>query len=110
MEDEPIARRTRGRLQPGQFVANEATNEGEVGESAANQEHTYHLSVQDRMRHPVAFLAEMCGDIMNFAQAIEQPDRKQFVEAIVKEVNGHVENQNWKLIKRIEVPVGEPFQ
>jgi hypothetical protein len=29
---------------------------------------------------------------MYFAQAIKQPDKKQFVEAIVKEVNGHVEN------------------
>ena len=62
------------------------------------------------MRHPVAFLAEMCGDIMYFAQAIKQPDRKQFVDAIVKEVNGHVENLNWELIKRSEVPVGEPIQ
>ena len=81
-----------------------------MGESAADQEHTYHLSVQDRMRHPVAFLAEMCGDIMHFAQEIMQPDRKKFVDAIVKEVNGHVENQNWKLIKRSKVPVGEPIQ
>ena len=47
---------------------------------------------------------------MYFAQTIKQPDRKQFVDAIVKEVNGHVENQNWKLIKKSEVPVGEPIQ
>ena len=62
------------------------------------------------MRHPVAFLAEMCGDVMYFDQAIRQPDGKQFVEAIVKEVNGHVDNQNWRLIKRSEVPEGEPIQ
>ena len=67
--------------------------------ASSDNEHTSHLSLQDRMRHPVAFLAEMCGDIMYFAQAIKQPDRKQFVEAIVKEVNGHVENRNWELIK-----------
>ena len=75
-------------------MANEATNDGELGESVADREHTDHLSIQDRMRHPVAFLAEMCGDIMYFGQEIKQTDRKQFVEAIVKEVNGHVENQN----------------
>jgi hypothetical protein len=98
VEDEPIARRTRGSIQQEQFVANEATDDGEVGESVADQEHMCHLSTQDRMRHPVAFLAEMCGDIMYFAQAIKQPDRKHFVEAIVKEVNGHVENRNWELI------------
>ena len=48
---------------------------------------------------------------MYFSQAIKQSDRKQFVDAIFKEVNGHVENQNWKLIKRSKVPVlGEPIQ
>ena len=47
---------------------------------------------------------------MYFAQAIRQPDRKKFVEAIVKEVNGHVENQNWSLIKRSKVPAGETIQ
>ena len=62
------------------------------------------------MRHPVAFLAEICGDVMYFAQAIRQPDRKKFLEAIAKEVNGQVENQNWNHIKRSEVPVDEPIQ
>ncbi len=32
------------------------------------------------------------------------------MEAIVKEVNGHLENQNWELIKRSKVPVGKPIQ
>ena len=82
----------------------------DLGESIADQEHTEHLSLQDRMCHPLAFLAEMCGDVMYFVQAIRQPDCKQFVEAIVKEVNGHVENQNWCLIKRSEVPAGKPIQ
>jgi hypothetical protein len=76
VENEPIACRTRGRLQQGQLVANEAIDDEGLGESVADQEHTDHLSVQDRMRHPVAFLAEMCGDIMYFAQAIKQPDKK----------------------------------
>ena len=62
------------------------------------------------MCHLVAFLAEMCGDIKSFTQAIKQTDQKQFMEAIVKEVNGHVEHQNWNLIKRSKVPVGEPIQ
>jgi hypothetical protein len=57
VEDESIAFLTRGRLQQGQFVASEATSDGELGESAADQEHTCHISMQDRMRHPVAFLA-----------------------------------------------------
>ena len=32
------------------------------------------------------------------------------MNAIVKEVNGHVENWNWELIKRSKVPVGKPIQ
>ena len=46
----------------------------------------------------------LCGDVIYFAQANPQPDGKQYVEAIVKEVNGHMENENWCLIKRNEVP------
>ena len=34
----------------------------------------------------------------------------QFMEAIVKEVNGHVENQNWRLIKRNGVSDCKPIQ
>ena len=75
-----------------------------------DQAHTEHLSIQDRMRHPVAFLAEMCGDIMYFAQAICLPDNQQFAEAIVKEINGREYNQNWRLIKRNEVPDSKPIQ
>ena len=62
------------------------------------------------MRHPVAFLAKMCGDIMYFSQAICQPDSQQFAEVIVKEINGHVENQNLCLIKRSKVPESKPIQ
>ena len=32
------------------------------------------------------------------------------MDAIVKEVNGHVENRNWKLTKKSEVPVGKHIQ
>jgi hypothetical protein len=52
----------------------------------------------------------MCGDAMHFGQAMKQPDSHQFLEAVVKEVNGHVENQNFKLVKRSEVPEGESIQ
>jgi len=75
-----------------------------------DQAHTEHLSLQDQMHHPVAFLAKMCGDVMYIAQAICQSDGQKFVESIVKEVNGLVDNQNWRLIKRKEVPDGKPIQ
>ncbi len=68
------------------------------------KEHEEHLSLQERMRHPIAFHAEMMGDIMYFHQALQQPDAGEFVKALIKEVNGHIENHRWKLIKRSEVP------
>ncbi len=68
--------------------------------------HDSHLDLQDRMRHPIAFLAEMMGDIMYQHQALRQPDARKFVEAVIKEANGHIDNNHWKLIPRTEVPEG----
>jgi hypothetical protein len=53
------------------------------------------------MRHPTAFLAVMIGDVMYLHQALHQPDSKEFVEAVIKEVNGHVDNNHWKLIPSV---------
>jgi hypothetical protein len=68
--------------------------------------HNSHLNLQDCMQHPIAFLAEMMGDVMYLHQALCQPDSKEFMEAVIKEVNGHVDNNHWKLIPRTEVPEG----
>ena len=76
------------------------------GESDKDCEHTAYLDIQDRMRHPVAFWSEMFGDVMHFRQALQQPDSCQFVELVIKEINWHVENQNFKLVKRRKVPIG----
>ncbi len=48
----------------------------------------------------------MTGDIMYLHQALQQPDAFEFVKAVIKEINGHVDNKNWKIIPRSEVPVG----
>jgi hypothetical protein len=36
--------------------------------------HDQHLNLQARMRNPIAFQAEMMGDIMYYHQALQQPD------------------------------------
>ncbi len=46
----------------------------------------------------------MMGDIMYLHQALRQPDDKEFVEAAIMEVNGHINNKHWKLIPCTEVP------
>jgi hypothetical protein len=66
--------------------------------------HDQHLDLQERMRNPIVFHAEMMGDIMYYHQALQQPDAQQFANAIVKEVNGHVENKHWQFIKHEDVP------
>jgi hypothetical protein len=66
--------------------------------------HNQHLDLQERMRNPIAFHAEMMGDIMYYHQALQQPDAQQFANAIVEEVNGHIENKHWQLIKHRDVP------
>jgi hypothetical protein len=56
------------------------------------------------MQNPIAFHAEMMGDIMYYNQALQQPDAKQFTNAVIKEVNGHFDNKHWKLVKKKDVP------
>jgi hypothetical protein len=56
------------------------------------------------MRNPIAFHAEMMGDIMYLQQALKQPDAKEFVQAVIKEVSGHVDSKNWALQKQSKVP------
>ncbi len=67
-------------------------------------EHDQHLELQEQMRHPIAFHAEMMGDIMHMHQTIQQPDAAEFIKTIVKEINGHVEKKYWVLIKHNKVP------
>ncbi len=63
-----------------------------------------HLQPQERMRNPIAFHAEMMGDIMYLQQALKQPNVKEFVQVVIKEVNGHVDSNNWTLQKQSNVP------
>ncbi len=50
------------------------------------------------------FHAEMMGDIMYLQQALKQPNAKKFVQAVIKEVNGHVDSNKWMLQKQSKVP------
>ena len=72
--------------------------------STYETQHNLDLELQDRMRNPVAFLAEIQGDTMNFYQVIYQKDSGDFVEAVVKDVNVHVDNAHCKLVPIYSVP------
>ncbi len=56
------------------------------------------------MRNPTAFCAEMMGTIIYLQQVLRQPNAMEFVQAVIKEVNGHVDCNNWTLQKRSKVP------
>ena len=45
--------------------------------------HDEHLLLQEKMRNPVAFAANMLGDTMYYHQAMAQPDADKFPSAIV---------------------------
>ncbi len=65
--------------------------------------HNAHLQLQERMRNPIAFHVEMMGDIMYLQQVLKQPNAKEFVRAVIKEVNRHVNSNNWMLQKQSKV-------
>ncbi len=67
-------------------------SEAYLNETPEDLFHDQHLYLQEQMRNPIAFHAEMMGDIMYYHQARQQPDAHQFAKAIVKEVNGHTKN------------------
>ena len=56
------------------------------------------------MRNPIALHAEMMGDIMYLQQALGQPDAREFIQAVIKEVNGHVDSNYWTLQKQSKAP------
>ncbi len=61
--------------------------------------HDQHLELQERVQNPIAFHVEMMGDIIYYHQALQQPDAKQFADAVVKKLNGHVDNKHWELVE-----------
>jgi hypothetical protein len=76
------------------YMAHKST----IGETDDNLFHDAHIELQEHMRNPIAFHAKMMGDIMYLNQALRQPDVKESMNAVIKEINGHVENKHWELV------------
>ena len=75
-------------------------------EDILTKRHDKHLGLQDQMRHPIAFHAEMVGNVMYYHQAMKQDDVDKLKQAVEREVNGHVDNGHWELIPKAEIPEG----
>ena len=60
--------------------------------------------VQDRASDPIAFSATSDPDTMYWHQAMQEPDRADFLRAAEAEVKSHVDNQHFILMKRADIP------
>ena len=49
-------------------------------------------------------LSEVIGDTMYLHQALVQPDRHEFIKAMVREINTHQEQKHWAVTPVEEVP------
>ena len=68
-----------------------------IGQTKADVLHDDHLE-----RDLVAFYAEKMYDIMNFYQAIKQPDAQEFVKAVIKEVEAHIKDNQLEACQAIQ--------
>jgi hypothetical protein len=58
-------------------------------------------------QHPmVAFAVSADPDTMYLHEALRQPDRKNFIDAMAKEVDMQTQNGNWSITRRSQVPEG----
>jgi hypothetical protein len=86
--------------------AAEMSEAADVDEAYYDALHEDDYRIQDDMKDPVAFMSSTDEDTMYFDQAMKAPDKQNFVEAIVKEVNDHITSKHWILIPRSKVPEG----
>jgi hypothetical protein len=53
---------------------------------------------------PLAFAASSDPDVMYLHEAMSQPDKAQFLKAMIEEAEGQTKNTNWVLIERVNLP------
>ena len=76
-------------------------------QSTFETQHDQDMDLQYRMRIPIALISDINGDTIYFHQDIHQEHSADFVEAVVKEINGHVDNEHWKLVPIADSPEEE---
>ena len=60
------------------------------------------------MQNPVVSLARSQNekDTLYYHEAIQKKDSRNFIEAIVKEMNPHIQKNHWSLIDKSDAPEG----
>ena len=54
--------------------------------------------------NPIAMLSTTNKDTMYYHQAMQQEDAPEFVNAMINEINDHVNRKHWRLVPRESVP------
>jgi hypothetical protein len=62
--------------------------------------------IQEDMSDPIAFAASSDPDTMYMHEALREPDRAQFLEAMQKEIKDHEDLRHWELVPRSDIPQG----
>jgi hypothetical protein len=62
------------------------------------------LKLQEAMADPIAFAASSDPDNLYMHEAMRQPDKKEFIKAMKKEVYSHEVNDHWERVKRTNIP------
>jgi len=67
--------------------------------------HEADYRIQDSMTDPISFSGLIEKDTMYFhEEAMNAPDREEFIKAVVKEINDHIEGKHWEIIDETGVP------
>ena len=69
-------------------------------EDANNEE----LHLISQMEDFISYAAKTNKDTLYYHQAMAAQDKDKFIEAMIKEVNGHIEAKHWELVDRSKVP------
>jgi hypothetical protein len=102
----PTARYQQYPEQRNMAFAAELSEVADVDEAYYDVLHEDNYRIQDDMKDPVAFMSSTDEDTMYYDQAMKAPDKQNFIEAIVKEVNDHITSKHWILIPMSKVPKG----
>ena len=62
---------------------------------------------EELLDDPMAFKASTDPDIMYMHKAMREKDKQKFVEAMEKEVNDQMNNGNFTIVRKSEVPEGK---
>ena len=88
---------------PERFVSYQV-KEQQVEETYYQKHHQQEYKEQISMQDHIAFKASSNPNIMHYHEAMKAPGREQFLQALIQEVNAHIDGDHWELIRSEDVP------